>query len=234
MENADLLISGLKKSLLPALDLGGLHARNPTAHRWKAPYRSMQLREVVLWRAVDLLEQALVLQKSNHILGARVLIRSAIETIAMLIYLNLKTEAVLDGRLNFHEFSKKTEILLLGSRDGSTNWSAINIVTIFNDCEKRHPGIKKLYEDLSESAHPNYGGMSAGYTDIDDKSDTVEFMNLWSEMYSAAFDDLFTACASLLVHEYNDVWTELFEKLELWIEANDAELEATKPSSRGI
>jgi hypothetical protein len=228
MDYAEKAIASLKQSLLHELDLVSLHSRNPTAHKWKAPYRSMQLREVVHWRITDLLEQAIVLNKQDHILGARILIRSAFETLAMLIYLNQQMAKVIDGALDFHSFSKKTEALLLGSKDSSTPISAINIITIFAACEKNYKGIKRIYEILSENAHPNFGGMSEGYTDIDPGSDRVTFSNRWNEMYAENFEDIVMLCVGMFTHEYDTVWALLFEKLEAWIETQDAKLEATK------
>ncbi|MCJ2179085.1 DUF5677 domain-containing protein [Novosphingobium album (ex Hu et al. 2023)] len=225
---ADKAIGTLKGCLFKALDLGSLHFRNPTAHKWKAPYRSMQLREVVHWRMTDLLDQAVVLQKHDHVLGARILLRSAFETLAMLIYLNQQMTKVLDGTLSFHAFSRKTEVLLLSSKDGSTPLSAINVLTILDDCDKRYKGIRKMYGRLSESAHPNYSGMSKGYTEIDHERDTVLFKNRWSEMYAANFEDEVMLCVEIFTHEYDQIWAELFEQLEEWIEAQDATLEATK------
>lgn len=35
-------------------------------------------------------------------------------------------------------------------------------------------------------------------------------------------------CIGTFYHEYNDLWPDLMEKLEGWIETNDAKLEATK------
>jgi hypothetical protein len=228
MEDAEKAIGGLKESLLKALDLGSLNSRNPTAHKWKAPYRSMQLREVVHWRMTDLLDQAVVLQKHDHTLGARILLRSAFETLAMLIYLNLQMAKVIDGTLNFHVFSQKTEALLLGSKDDSTPVSAVNILTVLDACDKRYNGIRKMYDRLSESAHPNYAGMSDGYTKIDHKADTVVFENRWSEMYASTFEDRLMLCIATFLQEYDKVWPELFEQLETWLEANDEALEATK------
>lgn len=52
-------LASWKASLDPKLELGGLYARNPTAHKWKAPFRSLMLRETVFWRLQDLLAQSL-------------------------------------------------------------------------------------------------------------------------------------------------------------------------------
>ena len=229
LESADAAIACLKTSLSTKLDLGGLYARNPTAHKWKAPYRSLQLREVVYWRMLDLLDQSLSLHKIDHALGARILLRSALETLAILIYLNQSMEMVLNGKIvDFHAFSTKTEALMLGSKDGSTPFKAISILTVLDGCEKKYVGIRSLYERLCESAHPNCEGMSMGYAAIDQENLVVEFKNRWTEKYAAALPDHIMTCIEIFTHEYNKVWEEAFEKLEAWIKANDEMLEATK------
>ena len=222
------ILTGLGETHCASLDLGGMYTRNPTAHKWKAPYRSWELRESVYWRTHDLLTQSYALHQMGHGLGARILLRSAFETLAMLIYLNQRIGKVLAGTLDYHAFSTNTEQLVLGSRDGSTPVTAVNILNVLDNCDKRYKGIQKLYDRLSESAHPNYEGMSAGYTTIDRQADVVHFSNRWMEGYGAAHVDLMMECVGIFRDEYNDVWPELFEKLEKWIEANDEMLEATK------
>lgn len=77
----------------------------------------MILREAAFWRQHDLMEQSYRLHREGHSLGARILLRSDFETLATLIYLNVLTEQVLEGRLDFHVFAEKTTTLLLGSRN---------------------------------------------------------------------------------------------------------------------
>ena len=156
MRPIDKTLAEWKASLCRSIDIGGLFSRNQVAHKWKAPFRSLTLRETVAWRAYDLLEQSLLLYDSGHLLGARIILRSSFESVAMLIYLNQLTRNVLEGTLEFHEFSTKTSILLLGSRDGTTSHKSLNIITILEKCNSKYPGIKELYGSLSESAHPNY------------------------------------------------------------------------------
>jgi hypothetical protein len=57
-ETVEHALGRLKGSLLPSFEIGGLFSRNPTAHKWKATFRSLLLREAVFWRLEDLLRQS--------------------------------------------------------------------------------------------------------------------------------------------------------------------------------
>lgn len=124
MNNIEQALDEWKQSLLSKLEHAGLYARNPTTHKWKALFRSLVLRESVAWRAHDLLVQAHALHNAGHTLGSRILIRSALETLAVLNYLNQMTARVLAGSEGFHQFSLKTSRLLLGSKDKTTKHEA--------------------------------------------------------------------------------------------------------------
>jgi hypothetical protein len=221
-------LANWKESLLTTIPVGGLLSRNPIAYKWKAPFRAWMLREAAFWRLHDLMTQSYTLHQQRHGLGARILLRSGFETLATLIYLNQLIQQVLDGKLNFHTFGKKTSVLVLGSRDGSTQHQSINIMTILQKCDKRYPGIEKLYATLSESAHPNYEGMMEGYSKIDHDEYETRLSNRWMELYEDRHLGSMQLCMSTFHHEYDDVWPDLMQKLEGWIETNDDHLEATK------
>ncbi|NMG77702.1 hypothetical protein [Aromatoleum diolicum] len=229
MPTASETLTNWQQSLCSRVELAGLVARNPIAHKWKAPYRSMVLRETAFWRIHDLLAQSYELHSNHHALGARILLRSAFETLAVLIHLNQITAQVLDGTLQFHAFSKKTTILLLGSRDKTTKHDAISIVTVLTKhCEKSYPGISDLYASLCESAHPNFEGMCFGYSRVDHDNHATEFSNNLSSMHEERHVSAIQLCMAIFEHEYNTVWPNRFDQLEAWIEANDSALEATK------
>ncbi len=164
MTDIDRALAALKSSLCREVDVGGLFARSRVVHKWKAPWRALLLRESVAWRLQDLLEQSRLLSKSSGVLGARILLRSAFETLAVLVYLNMAMRGVVAGTLNFHAFSDKTTRLLLGSRDKTTSVESINIMSVLQSADKRYPGLETWYAALSESAHPNYEGMVLGYS----------------------------------------------------------------------
>lgn len=224
-------LANWKESLLASIPIGGLLSRNPVAYKWKAAFRVWMLREAVFWRLHDLMTQSYVLHQQDHGLGARILLRSGFETLAILIHLNQLLRQVLDDQLDFHSFGTKTSELLLGSRDGSTDLQSLNIMTILQKCDRRYPGMEELYAILSESAHPNYQGMVGGYSKINHDEYETHFSNRWMELYGNRHLGSMELCMSTFDHEYNDVWPALMEKLEEWIVANDAELEATKNNS---
>jgi len=175
------------------------------------------LREAAFWRLTDLLTQSLALHRQGHGLGARILLRSGFETLAILIYLNQLIEQLTEDKLDFHNFSEKTSTLLLGSRDGSTEHTSVNIVTILGKGDKRYPGLEKLYGILSESAHPNYEGMAVGYSAVDHNEYETHFSNRWMSLYGESHLGSMALCMETFQHEYDDVWTFRMDNFEKWI-----------------
>ncbi|MBL8599763.1 MAG: hypothetical protein JNL14_18670 [Devosia sp.] len=214
--------------LVSSIPVAGLISRSAVVYKWKAPFRAWMLRETVAWRLVDLLDQSFVLHELRHALGARILLRSAFESLATLIYLNEMTRQVLAGSMNFNAFADRTSTLLLGSRNNPDGPKSMNIVTVLEKCDKAYPGLLALYGELSESSHPSYQGLCRGYTKIDHNEYETHFSNRWNELYGNSHLRQMTLCMETFHHEYNTVWPDLMTKLEAWIEANDATLEAAK------
>lgn len=217
-----------RASLMPSIPIAGLLSRNASAYKCKATFRCWVLREAAFWRITDLLTQSYALHRQEYGLGARILLRSGYETLAVLIYLNQLVGQVLEGKLNFHLFAQKTTVLLLGSRDDSTRHKSLNIATILGKCDKRYPGLEKLYGALSESAHPNYQGMAEGYSVVNQQEYETCFTNRWMDLHGDCHLNSLELCMYTFHHEYNDVWADRMEKLENWIVTHDASLEASK------
>lgn len=228
MKKFETILNQWQSTLCKEVALGALYSRNPTVHKWKMPHRCLVLRELVSWRVIDLLNQVLVLQKENGVLGARILLRSAIETLALLIYMNQKIESIVALGQGFHEFSKATSRLLLGSRNKTTSHDSINILTVLDKCEKKYSGIVKIYADLSESAHPNWEGMGLGYSTVEHSNHVTKFENRWSENFGDKQAQIVELIMRMFEVEYNEVWPANFDKLEDWIFRNDESLELTK------
>lgn len=230
MDNVAKVLGIWNSSLCKKIELGGLISRNSTAHKWKATYRSIVLRELTFWRVTDLLNQMVALSGAEHILGARILLRSTIETLGILIYLNQKTKAVLEGKETFNAFSDMTSQLMLGSKNKTTKIEAINVThTILEKwCEKKYPGIFEIYADLCESAHPNYEGVCFGYSYVNEQDYETVFKNRWAELYGGKLGELTLEFMRVFEEEYNNVWPAEYEKLEKWLVENDQKLESEK------
>lgn len=217
-----------KQSLCSSVSVGGQLARNSTAHKWKATYRSLVLRETIFWRTHDLLTQAHLLFKSRHVLGSRILVRSALESVATLVHLNQLTAKVLAGNLDFHVFDITTRKLMLGSKNGTTKHQSINTLTVLEHCDKKYKGISSVYATLCECAHPNFEGVCFGYSETDYERNETNFSNKWEVMWADRHESLVRLVCVVFETEYNEVWVGQLEELEVWLTLHDAELEATK------
>lgn len=175
-----------------------------------------------------MLVQVQFLGMHEHAIGARILLRSALETVAILVFLNHKMQQVLEGAISFQAFGDSTSKLLLGSRDESTSLEAINILTVLKKCGAKHPGLVQLHELLCEAAHPNFDGLLGGYGETDHENHVTKFVNSWKKRWGEEQYRAVLQCIRTFEHEYNDVWPPLYESLERWVEGNDAELEAQK------
>ena len=212
------------------VDVRELRSRSP-AHKWKGPWRLLLLRECCSWRLSELLNQADFLYSSDLILGARILLRSALETLAMLVYSSQAMCDVVAGKLNFHDFSDKTEKLVLGTRDNITGYVAINILSVLKKVDQRYPGIASLYAGLCETAHPNCEGMLTSYSESDADSLVTVFGSRWQGRYGNQHEIVMSLILETFMSEYNDEWPVAFEALEQWLVANDAMLESTRPKT---
>lgn len=219
----------LKESLCKEIDIGGLFKRNPVAHKWKVTNRCLTIREASAWRFYDLIEQSVNLYFNSHKLGAEILLRSALETLAIIIFTNQKMESIIRTKTGFHEFSKSTTRLLLGSKNDTTKFNAINVLSILQKCEKRYSGIISVYNNLSEVAHPNYEGLCRNYTKFDSENLVTSLGNFTEESLND-IPKIIETLTTIFDTEYNDIWPLNFDKFEIWIEKNDAQLEASKPA----
>jgi len=214
------------QSRCEVVEVASLFARCPIAHKWKAPMRSLVVREALFWRMHDLGEQVLLLMEHGRILGARILLRSAIETLALLIYLNRKMKSVLDGDLSYFDFDDITKQLLMGSKNQATAIAAVNVLTVLKHADKDHPGILAMHEHLSESAHPNYDGVLYGYTNLDPEKFETTFANNWERRFGKEQEPGTAFVLAAFEHEYNVLWHQHMTDFEAWLRAHDDQLEA--------
>jgi hypothetical protein len=212
-------------SFVTSIAVTDLLGRSPVAHKWKAPYRSLVIREALLRRMVDLGKQIALLSDHNGILGARIMLRCAIETTGMLVYLNQRTAAVVETEMSWPDFDGLTMQLLMGSRNGGTAFDAVNVLTMVDKANRDYGALKSMHERLSESVHPNYDGVTYGYTRGKQSDFETEFGNHWAANFGAEQGPATAYVFEVFGDAYNKQWISTMERLEAWLEANTARLE---------
>lgn len=227
-------LHNFKISLAPKTDVGGLYARSNIAHKWKLTYRLIVVREGICWRLVDILEQAFYMGQNNMLVGARILTRAGLETLCFLIYMNRKTQQVVENKLSFNDFEGLTRRFIIGAKNNPKMPEPINVSKYIQESEQKYKGIERIYNDLSETAHPNYEGISQGYTKLKREEFETEFGVFWEELFGNQHEIAIELCLSIFEHEYNEVWPEWYKKLEKWLEKNDSKLERERRKKAAI
>jgi len=97
------------------------------------------------------------------IVGARILTRAALETVCLLIYMNMRMESVVQNKMSFNDFQDLTSILLLGAKNREEWPEPVNVQNLIRESDKKYHGVTGIYDDLCETAHPNYDGVCRGY-----------------------------------------------------------------------
>lgn len=125
------------------------------------------------YRLVDIADASLDLFESGRLVPGCILARSALETVAGLHMLNKRISEVteveqLDELVNFLMQAA------FGSRDESSNFKALNVLTMLGHLNKKYQGSQDQYDHLSEYTHPNLKGGLMAYSDIDLKTLSVE------------------------------------------------------------
>jgi hypothetical protein len=217
-----------EESLEKRIDISSLYQRNNTAHKWKVTFSVYAIRETSCWRFVDILRQAIFLSDTENILGARIMTRAAIETLASLVFINKKMENLVEGKIEFIPFCQAINSLFLGSRVNKDLPQTVNVLTMVENFEKVHKGIKKYFDDLCESAHPSYEGLTMGYAKINRKEFVADIGNFWAEKWGYIHEFPLRIAIEIFESEYNDIWKANFEKMEMWLVENDARLESER------
>lgn len=225
MDKIEKRLSEWQSSLVNKVDRAGIFSRNQIAHEWEALFKSWIYRIALFWRMYELLQQTVELIKNGHGLGARILLRSALETFGALVFLNEKMKNVLAERESFSDFSENMSKMLIGSRDDSTPRDSINILTVFKKIENKYPKIYSFYKLFCESAHPNYDGLLGGYSTIDTDKHIVSFHHFWNSEWDSSQLSFLVNCMKLFEHEYHE-WVNIYRELELWVENHSEEIRA--------
>jgi hypothetical protein len=144
----------------------------------KAAWRCAVLRQCLAYRVTDLVEGAMSAWGEWKWLGALVIGRAAIETVALIHsiedrirkHLDAKQIQELDEFVTTQIHAAKASDYLLDEK-----FLASNIMNAVDRLDKTVPALRQYYDLLSEYAHPNSKGHYLFYGKLDEKRDAVEF-----------------------------------------------------------
>jgi hypothetical protein len=121
--------------------------------------------------------------------------------------------------------------LLMGSRDQRTDFGAINIITMVDRANRDYGGLKIMYERISESVHPNYDGVTYGYSRVCPSEFETRFGNYCVENFGVEQEPAAAYAFGVFEDAYNKVWSNTMERLESWLASNAARIESEKSAS---
>lgn len=207
LDEAKLYVKSLRMSLVSRTDPAQVSL---TA---KIPYKALQIREALLYRATDLADASCVLADMQNLISATCTTRAFQETLAMLFYINRKVKKAIDDQ-NFSVLDETLMKALTGSKNNPAMRDPINILTMVDRVEKEIPGFRGVYDNLSELSHPNWAGTLGIYTKIDREKLWVDFGKNIRLKDTTQRQIVFTLRAGLelVVHIY-DEFAELMPQL---------------------
>jgi hypothetical protein len=134
--------------------------------KWKLPFKAAMIRELFLYRTVDLASASIAHFEQKSVVPAAILTRSVVESFAALFALHEQLERFLkNDAKDIDELDRFLMCFLVGSRNNpdAEMPKSVNVLTMIDKVEKTTPGFRFHYDALSEYAHPNWAGTFGSY-----------------------------------------------------------------------
>lgn len=153
------LSQSLKHCLPPRIDPATI---SKTA---KIPFKALCIREVMLYRVSELADAALACYQRDQLVSAATLSRALLESVALSYWLYKELRQVGDTGVTDRivEFLGRA---LVGTRNEATPLLAHNVMDAIDVVTKDIHNYRKVYEELCEVAHPNWGGGLGAYAKL--------------------------------------------------------------------
>ncbi len=199
LEKAKLYVKGLKLGLVSHTDPSQVSVIA------KIPYKAIEIREALLYRATDLADAACLLFETENLVSAACITRAFQETLAVLFFVNRKVKKAIEDK----DVKHLDEVLmkaLMGAKNNPDMPDPINILTMIDKVDKEIPNFRAVYDNLSELSHPNWAGTLGTYTKINKEKVWTDFgrnIKLGESTKAQGIISLF-AGLELIVHIYNE------------------------------
>lgn len=214
-----------RASLREEVPIAGLLSRCPIAYKWKAPFRILMVREALIRRMLALGDGMVLLENHGHHVGARILLRCAVEATALLEYTAQRMDALVKGNIDWEQFNDLTMRFVLGRRDAGAEVIAVQILNALRDANRVYEGLVDIHEALSETVHPNYDGVVGSYVRIDREEHIAHFGDFAQERFGRMLVPYAGYVFTAFEDSYNNHWVASIEKLEQWLRDNDDRLQ---------
>src|SRR5690625_34690 len=133
----------------------------------KLPFKVIALVHALHHRAMDLAKSSYEQYEQKSFLSSAILIRSLMETVALVFLLYKKLHQVNEEK----KIGEIDEFLMNSTFGGRTEDSTLtspNILTAMDHTNKKYDKFRQMYDSLSEFVHPNWFGTSGLYSKLDD------------------------------------------------------------------
>jgi hypothetical protein len=177
----------------------GVHSQTPS-------YLLLCIRAALSWRTEELARCACDALGKDDVAAGILLTRAVIESAAFI----WRLKDYLEDRHKYcpDDLRDIFEKMLLGWKNDPDFPKSFNILTMVDHMNKQFPGVRDRYDELSEFAHPNWGGVFGLFSATDRETGTTKFGRGLRLTPSDAKE---TAAAAL------SGFLELFEQVDDWI-----------------
>ncbi|KXI21643.1 hypothetical protein [Photobacterium sanguinicancri] len=187
------------------------------------------VREALTYRYFELINSSYELYKSEKFISGLCLSRTALETLSVLLFINIKLNKFVNGKdvVALFNFVEK---LMVGYSSKNTNTSvkveSINVMKFIKEVDKKKDNFLSLYDTLSEYSHPNYLGSTEAYSHLASTDMSVFFSKSYKTSNVDLSEKLGTTIKSLVgIHwlEAQKPYGDLYEQsLDVFIGKNAA------------
>ena len=206
MEDSKLMLDQAK-SYVKGLRMGLVSRTDPAQVSViaKIPYKALEIREALLYRATDLADAACLLFEKENLVSAACITRGFQETLAVLFFVNRKVKKTIEDK-DVQHLDEVLMKVLMGSKNNPDMPDPVNILTMIDRVDKEISKFRAVYDNLSELSHPNWAGTLGVYTKINKErvwTDLGRNIRLGQSTKAQIVITLY-AGLELIVHIYNE------------------------------
>lgn len=142
--------------------------------RAKIPFKVLCCREGYFWRVEELARSACDSFEKGDVVAALLLARGVTETACALWFLMKLVERQIDEGVQ-EDLDQVVMRLLMGHKGQDEFPEAMNVLKFVDKANSRFEGLRAAYDEMSESAHPNFWGSTGPFSKPDQERKSVHF-----------------------------------------------------------